>query len=91
MYQVAMSSDYIINYVATASQAGMLSVPEGVGLAIASLDETELAGAELREIVAEKWSEPSEKAYQRRRRLRDLVQDIKARRADWTEEDDTFI
>jgi len=91
LYQVAMSMDYIINYVATASQAGILSVPEGVILASASLDETESGGADLREIVAEKWTEPGEKAYQRTRRLRDLVQNLKAGWADSLDAEDSVM
>jgi hypothetical protein len=86
LYQVAMSIDYILNYVATATQAGLLELPEDVLPATAMLSETEPVVAELRNVVVERWDVPGEKKYMRHRRLRELVHGLKAERVEAHEE-----
>ena len=78
LLQVGMSMDYLINYVRTAAQAGMIDFPEGVLPAIVLLDEAEPTGTDCRDLVAERWLQPGERRYMRERRLRDLVHEIKA-------------
>jgi hypothetical protein len=80
VYQIAMSMNYVMNYAATASQAGIIDLPDDILPAAAILDETESGLSELREVVIEKWNEPGEKAYMRQRRLRNLVHSVKTSR-----------
>lgn len=80
VYQIGMSMDYLINYVATAAQAGILELPDEVLPATAIIDETESGATELREIVVERWNQPGERKYMRERRLRDLVHELKSSR-----------
>jgi hypothetical protein len=76
----AGKGSYLINYVATAAQAGILELPDDILPATAIIDETESGATDLREIVVEKWRQPGEKKYMRARRLRDLVHELKAGR-----------
>jgi hypothetical protein len=77
LFEVGMSMDYVINYVATAVSTGMLNIPEEALSATALIGETEGGISELREVVTEKWMQPGEKKYMQQRRLRDLVHQVK--------------
>ncbi|MCA8990751.1 MAG: hypothetical protein KDA88_02170 [Planctomycetaceae bacterium] len=77
LFEVGMTMDYVINYVATAVSTGMLNIPEEALSATALIGETEGGISELREVVTEKWLQPGEKKYMQQRRLRDLVHQVK--------------
>jgi len=76
-YHVAMSIDYLVNFVATLAN---INLPGGRDTVLPSnfiLQESESIPTQLRAIVAEEWDSTNRKRYLKNRRIRDLVHEAK--------------
>lgn len=78
LYHVAMSLDYLLNYVSTLANASAVPLPDEVLPATAILDESEQMSSELRDVFVDEWQKKHEKKYVRERRVRDLAHKLKS-------------
>src|SRR4051794_35374777 len=77
-FQVAMSLDYLLNYVSTLANASTLPLPEGILPATLILDESEQISSDLRGVFVAEWQKKDQRKYIRERRVRDLAHELKA-------------
>jgi len=78
LYSVAMSLDYLVNYVATLAHTVSAAIPDDALPATSILDESAQIPSELRSIFVEAWQKGGQRPYLRERCVRDLVHDLKA-------------
>jgi hypothetical protein len=78
LYHVAMSLEYLLNYVSTLANASVVPLPEEILPATAILDESEQVSSDLREVFVAEWQQKDEKKYIRERRVRDLAHELKS-------------
>ena len=78
VYHVAMSLDYLLNYVSTLANTSAATLPEEILPATAILDESEQMSSDLREVFVAEWQKKDEKKYIRERRVRDLAHELKS-------------
>ena len=77
-YHVAMSLEYLLNYVSTLANARAVPLPEAILPATAILDESEQVSSDLRDVFVAEWQKKDEKKYIRERRVRDLAHELKS-------------
>ena len=76
VYDVTMNLSYLMNCVATLANVGERDISNELLPATTILDESEMVPSEIREHYQEEWN-PKDKKYQRERRLREAVHQLK--------------
>ena len=75
-YDITMNLSYLMNCVATLANVGERDISNELLPATTILDESEMVPSEIREHYQEEWN-PKDKKYQRERRLREAVHQLK--------------
>ena len=76
IYDITMDLGYLINCVATLANVGELDISNELLPATTILDENEMVPSEIRAHYQAEWR-PKDKKYQRERRLRDAIHQLK--------------
>ena len=76
-YQVAMSMDYLISFVATLANMDSMAGNQFALPATLIVDDTDFIPAELRDLVVDELGRSKDKKYIKRRRVRELVHKTK--------------